>query len=812
MTSKKAVNVSRVLGQAATGAAFAVFFGLAGVTAANARELGVTPQKGAPVPPGGGGSGCYDDGNACKRQPGKQDTAGKSGRVEFKQEAGVRKAEQSSRPAARKPQSSTKTNKPVRKRDDKNDEPRRSSRDDDSSKNKDDDDHEKDRDKDRSKDRDDDSKNRDRDDEGDDGRKNRDHDDDREDDRGNDHKEDNDKPGTHKDEPDKDKDKGKDKAREKRSQQKQEPAKSVSARRPSESTPARRTTKARDTPVSLTDDGRDLGDIVGDAAASLANSYAHNPEAAAALGVGGGMISAGGVAMLAGGGISATGPGVVVGAPMAVGGAGMVLGGAGLATLGGLQIVTDALGQYRVVTPEEPTAIPAPLPFVNPAPVAPELPGTIAPAPPTAAPPAAPGPNPPGRPIPPVLPGLPDTEPPDRTTEPRTPASPERPADPERPGTPGTPEQPGDPDRRSADPDAPTTEPNDRPRPLDAPKTPEQPERPRPPERPERVSEDAPLAPVSPLSPSDAPERNDRRDAPGWAMDTGSPDTSGAQDKPSTGTDAPTPGETPQTGRTKPAKPDTPAPGRPSGNATVSAASMGEVGTELAGALTDTGQGRRALAHAGEALYDAHQYLATVLEGSYDPEVQNLLELVTYARAKLEETQQLPLLAENGIRSYLGTLGVSGTAGTTDAKPTSRPESTPSTTTGGNPGRSTEKPSGFRAPNPAHPPDQNVVDAMKCTSTNTPGFDCSEIAEDLFEAAGGKGRIVSFTQEGDMLTVPEGAGTAEYTYHHVYTDGRYVYDPRLRPAPVPWGDYMRTMKALNPGLRWGKPGFKGDFS
>ncbi len=101
---------------------------------------------------------------------------------------------------------------------------------------------------------------------------------------------------------------------------------------------------------------------------------------------------------------------------------------------------------------------------------------------------------------------------------------------------------------------------------------------------------------------------------------------------------------------------------------------------------------------------------------------------------------------------------------------------------------------------------------MKQQPIDVCGFDCSEISENLLAAAGQEGKIVAFKGKGSTLLVPEGSSTVEYTFHHVYTDGRYAYDPRLSMNAIPWGDYMRRMKSLNDGLRWGNRGFAGPFS
>jgi RHS repeat-associated protein len=107
----------------------------------------------------------------------------------------------------------------------------------------------------------------------------------------------------------------------------------------------------------------------------------------------------------------------------------------------------------------------------------------------------------------------------------------------------------------------------------------------------------------------------------------------------------------------------------------------------------------------------------------------------------------------------------------------------------------------IRPPNPHHPPLPTVMDAMKRPCH--PNVDCDEIAEDLLEAAGGVGRVIRYEpKKGSMLRTPEAGGKSieDYVYHEVYTDGRYIYDPRFSQTPVPSGDYDRMMSQLNPGL------------
>ncbi|MBW6439213.1 RHS repeat protein [Actinoplanes hulinensis] len=122
----------------------------------------------------------------------------------------------------------------------------------------------------------------------------------------------------------------------------------------------------------------------------------------------------------------------------------------------------------------------------------------------------------------------------------------------------------------------------------------------------------------------------------------------------------------------------------------------------------------------------------------------------------------------------------------------------------------------FRAPNAAHPPNAAVTEAMRRQNINDYCLDCSEIASSLMRSADGKGRIVSFVAgSNNWLKVAEDGGRsiADFSYHHVYTDGQYAYDPRLSMTPVPWGDYMKMMRGINSGgIRFGPPGFSGSFS
>jgi filamentous hemagglutinin len=110
----------------------------------------------------------------------------------------------------------------------------------------------------------------------------------------------------------------------------------------------------------------------------------------------------------------------------------------------------------------------------------------------------------------------------------------------------------------------------------------------------------------------------------------------------------------------------------------------------------------------------------------------------------------------------------------------------------------------FRPVNPEYPPNQSVVDAMESTKIRNmvgcDGTDCSGIAIKLFDAAGGKGKVIEVrpSQAGNLNLYENGAKESGQFYHQVYTDGRYVYDPRLSSRPVPKGDWEKHIKGMNP--------------
>lgn len=104
---------------------------------------------------------------------------------------------------------------------------------------------------------------------------------------------------------------------------------------------------------------------------------------------------------------------------------------------------------------------------------------------------------------------------------------------------------------------------------------------------------------------------------------------------------------------------------------------------------------------------------------------------------------------------------------------------------------------------PPPPPSWNkdVVDMMKEKASlyhTNYNYDCSEIADDLYNAAGGKGIIYEITPSKGELIVPEYGVNQNFIYHTIYSDGTYIYDPRYNIEPILNDVYMNMLKQLNP--------------
>lgn len=95
---------------------------------------------------------------------------------------------------------------------------------------------------------------------------------------------------------------------------------------------------------------------------------------------------------------------------------------------------------------------------------------------------------------------------------------------------------------------------------------------------------------------------------------------------------------------------------------------------------------------------------------------------------------------------------------------------------------------------------------------------CSDCAIDLKNAAGGEGKIVIFSGKDanwpqkydwgigvspEQFRVPTAQGPVNFSYHSVYTDGKYFFDPLLSSNPIPQSEYKFMLNAANPnGTTW----------
>ncbi|WNP29193.1 S-type pyocin domain-containing protein [Morganella morganii] len=103
-----------------------------------------------------------------------------------------------------------------------------------------------------------------------------------------------------------------------------------------------------------------------------------------------------------------------------------------------------------------------------------------------------------------------------------------------------------------------------------------------------------------------------------------------------------------------------------------------------------------------------------------------------------------------------------------------------------------------------YPPNQAVLDKMNDPKyqdlLNNDNYDCSEIADRLLEAADGAGYIIEVQpvdKFGEITILENGVSKADMTYHQVYTDGKYIYDPRLSKQAIPKGDWEKHIKSMN---------------
>ena len=105
-------------------------------------------------------------------------------------------------------------------------------------------------------------------------------------------------------------------------------------------------------------------------------------------------------------------------------------------------------------------------------------------------------------------------------------------------------------------------------------------------------------------------------------------------------------------------------------------------------------------------------------------------------------------------------------------------------------------------PPKGRPPNPDATVAIGRISYS-PGTDCSEIAEEILSATSDRGQILRIDSPvGNTLTLlEEGEIEPEFLYHEVYTDGRYVFDPRLSDRPISIEEWEALIEYLNPGAQ-----------
>lgn len=107
----------------------------------------------------------------------------------------------------------------------------------------------------------------------------------------------------------------------------------------------------------------------------------------------------------------------------------------------------------------------------------------------------------------------------------------------------------------------------------------------------------------------------------------------------------------------------------------------------------------------------------------------------------------------------------------------------------------------FRGANASHPPNPAATNAMAKLAIDQ-STDCSEIAHRLKDVAG-SGSILRAepATKGTLRALEYGRLEGDMDYHEAYTDGAYVFDPRMSNSPIPKSDWIRIITGLNPGVR-----------
>ncbi|WP_231039913.1 hypothetical protein [Proteus alimentorum] len=111
----------------------------------------------------------------------------------------------------------------------------------------------------------------------------------------------------------------------------------------------------------------------------------------------------------------------------------------------------------------------------------------------------------------------------------------------------------------------------------------------------------------------------------------------------------------------------------------------------------------------------------------------------------------------------------------------------------------------MRDVNVDYPPSQIIIDKMKEPkfqnwANDTHSTDCSDIAASLLNVGDESGYILEARPRlrGNLNVYENGIIEPNMEFHQVYTDGKYVYDPRVTINPIPKGDWEQHIKDINP--------------
>lgn len=111
----------------------------------------------------------------------------------------------------------------------------------------------------------------------------------------------------------------------------------------------------------------------------------------------------------------------------------------------------------------------------------------------------------------------------------------------------------------------------------------------------------------------------------------------------------------------------------------------------------------------------------------------------------------------------------------------------------------------MRDVNVDYPPSQIIIDKMKEPkfqnwANDTHSTDCSDIAASLLNVGEENGYILEARPRlrGNLNVYESGIIERNMEFHQVYTDGKYVYDPRVTINPIPKGDWEQHIKGINP--------------